>query len=315
MQLSILLPTYNRWKFLKRQIDFFQGEKVFGNRDIEVIISNNGSRDHTKDFLDRLSHENLMIFHQNENLGLIGNIHFLIGKSQGDYLWIVGDDDTFYPGVVDRVLASIRDHNVGHVFLNHSWVNNGKVIRKKVYDGESRTCNGPGLMADIVKQSGFGVLLFISANIYKRELVMKVDALLEENNEYDNYALPLAYSVYASKGKNKCIGDVYLENDSTSISWSKQKTLVYGRDMIAAFEIAISGFEQKEKLRDFYMKNSVIQVPEYRYLLFGRKYKKNNYALGWYCRYYPKQLLIDAVLLPVIGVKYLIKRILIKDGR
>lgn len=308
--LSLLLPTYNRLNRFKELVEYLQNEKIFEYDDLEIIISNNCSTDGTAEYIDSLDQNKFTIFNQESNLGLIGNIRFLITKASGKYIWVMGDNDKFYDHVIDQVLSTIKaNEDVSHIFINYSVINgDGSIIKDKMYTGYTKIYPlGKEMFYELTEQVDLGILMFISANIYRKDIVDIVNGIVDAKNESENLALPLGYSLYSAKTKNICIGKVLVANEvSTTSTWINKEVLVYCRDMLAMYDIIAETFDEYKELRDFYIKNLPSNFPEYRYLIRGRNFKKNNYAMEFYKRYYPYKIILDIIIFPFSYFKYFI---------
>jgi len=99
MLLSILLPTYNRSRFLLKNLELLSKHIKFINATdlIEIIISNNNSPDDTeilcKEFISKEKTLNIKYYNQEENIGLEENALYVLSKSKADYVMYLGDDD------------------------------------------------------------------------------------------------------------------------------------------------------------------------------------------------------------------------------
>lgn len=99
MILSILIPTYNRAEFLKKNIELLYHHIIKGNleNEIEILISNNYSSDNTHELVNNFIKSNRVIqiryYLQEKNLGLERNALFVLGVAKGDYVMFLGDDD------------------------------------------------------------------------------------------------------------------------------------------------------------------------------------------------------------------------------
>jgi glycosyltransferase involved in cell wall biosynthesis len=97
--LSIIIPTYNRASFLKKNLyqiaSFIEKLKLENN--INIVISNNNSSDttalHVKQFA--LNKPSIVVdfFSQTVNIGLEKNALFVLEKARGKYIMYLGDDD------------------------------------------------------------------------------------------------------------------------------------------------------------------------------------------------------------------------------
>lgn len=305
MLLSILVPTYNQSEKLLNLISFLKKQN-FDSNEVEVLISNNCSSDDTKSILD--DNDFYTAYNQNENIGMINNFLFLINKAKGRYIWIIGDD-FLCESVCDHVLSILRKEvNYDHIFIKFGIKENDTFQDCKL--NLSSNNNGMNFFENIVEQIGIGSLMFISANIYSRELVYEVNNILKLNNELDNYCLPLAYSLYAIKGFNYCIDTTLIYDDITETTWSEKKVLVYCRDMIAIFDIMTNSFENKRKILSFLDKNKCARFPDVKYFMYRRKFNKSNYALYFYRKYFKFKFIFCWIFSPVIILMFKIKKII-----
>ncbi len=112
---SIVIPTYNRAKFIAKSIESALNQR---HDDLEVIVSDNASTDETAEVVQRFGDR--VRYHRNEtNLGMWGN--FALGPSlaTGEYFSWLTDDDFIRNEFVAR---AIRGLSVGeNVQLYTCW--------------------------------------------------------------------------------------------------------------------------------------------------------------------------------------------------
>jgi glycosyltransferase involved in cell wall biosynthesis len=88
--------------------------------DIEIVISNNASIDHTETVIEK--HKKKIPFIHNcnsENIGAIRNINKCISLASGQYVWVLGDDDFIIPGFLKKLIVIIREHkNIPFFFID-----------------------------------------------------------------------------------------------------------------------------------------------------------------------------------------------------
>ena len=99
--LSVVIPTKNRYKYLKHLITMI---KDFQSNDIELIIHDN-TADNAEilGFLSTIDYPNVSYFHVKEHLSVSQNAEQAILKSIGKYVCFIGDDDGLYPEIIDSV--------------------------------------------------------------------------------------------------------------------------------------------------------------------------------------------------------------------
>jgi len=111
---SIIIPTYNRASLLARAVKSARSQDY---RNIEIIITDNASTDHTPILGAKLSqdHKNI-IYHANVvNVGIAKNIAFALRLSRGEFVYILSDDDYLFPDSITRLLPPLLiNSNICH---------------------------------------------------------------------------------------------------------------------------------------------------------------------------------------------------------
>jgi abequosyltransferase len=115
-RLSIAVPTFNRCEYLSgllpsvlQQCAWLHGR----GRKVEVIVSDNASPDSTYRYVQSfLKGNSFLVYHRNDsNVGAELNFANCIERANGDYLWILGDDDIIVDGAVERILTVLDDYS------------------------------------------------------------------------------------------------------------------------------------------------------------------------------------------------------------
>lgn len=101
--LSVCIPTFNRARLLERAIRSVATQVKFG---VEVLVSDNASSDGTAETCAGLGEEfPFFRYSRNEsNLGWHGNTAKCIELAKGKYIALLGDDDSYLPGLVPALL-------------------------------------------------------------------------------------------------------------------------------------------------------------------------------------------------------------------
>lgn len=125
--LTIAIPTWNRAEKLSCALDRLLPQIEENNEYIEFIISDNASTDNTADvvatFSNKYPHINFVFNQQSENTGFYGNFQKCISLGTGKYFWLLSDDDYVMPNVITEIVNSLKNNEVGAMFLE-SWTNN-----------------------------------------------------------------------------------------------------------------------------------------------------------------------------------------------
>lgn len=120
--LSLCIPTYNRERCLKDCLDSIVSQ--FNNPDIfnqvEVVISDNNSNDNTEKLVQeyRKKWNNIKYFKSNKNLGFDRNVLNVVDRAQGEYCWLLGDDDGLFPDAIGYMLEKLKLREFKYCIVN-----------------------------------------------------------------------------------------------------------------------------------------------------------------------------------------------------
>ena len=96
-KVSILMPTYNDSKFIKRSLDSIMMQSY---KNYEILICNDGSTDDTeeiiKEYIKTNDKEGKISYYYEENADQLNAIIKLIPQITGDYVYILHSDDLLY---------------------------------------------------------------------------------------------------------------------------------------------------------------------------------------------------------------------------
>jgi len=125
--LSIVIPTFNRGKILSNSLDnlILDVNELSDNQKVEIIISDNCSKDDTNLIVKNLINDNphlLLKYNKNhKNLGFDKNCIVGASLSTGKFIWFLSDDDAIKSGGLNYILTNIQK-NLGlkFIFLNYT---------------------------------------------------------------------------------------------------------------------------------------------------------------------------------------------------
>ncbi len=171
VKIDILIPTYNRYDFVKKNIEHIN-ELVIrdGLEDnITIIISDNCSSDNTYEKL-LLFRKNLdvkiQLYKQNSNIGLEANVLFTLHMASSDHVMYCGDDDYVHKNYLKFVVESIKNNtSLGCIIPGFTEVfSDGRRINKRVSKFNIRAYK-PGYIS-LMKNAHLGHQL--SGLVFKR---------------------------------------------------------------------------------------------------------------------------------------------------
>ena len=121
-KIDVLLATYNGEKYVKEQIDSILNQTY---KDIRIIISDDCSKDNTRKMLEEniKKDKRIILYFQEENLGIVKNIEFLLSKVESPYYMLADQDDYWLPEKIEKSLDILKNKNADLVFGDLEVVN------------------------------------------------------------------------------------------------------------------------------------------------------------------------------------------------
>lgn len=162
--LSILIPTYNRAKYLDNCLDsiFSQLDEELRNK-IEIIVSNNASVDNTKEIMEKYSKNKEIDYKYSsniENLGFDGNFYKLHNEANSLFCWILGDNEYLEKKCLKKIVEILeKNKDTGVIYISN---------RIKNKNLEQVTSN------KFLEKVSYNIT-FISAIIWKKDYQIKLD--------------------------------------------------------------------------------------------------------------------------------------------
>ncbi len=160
MKLSICIPTYNRAAHLADCLNSIILCDVQSNFNFEVCISDNGSTDGTEDVV-RVAQSVINIkYHKNAvNLGMTRNFLNVVSMAEGDFVWMIGDDDLLVPNAIAKLYRLIDSHPKVDFFYVNSFHLNTEYLKN--FSSPFDTANLPENMEPFSKWAIAGEVDFL----------------------------------------------------------------------------------------------------------------------------------------------------------
>ncbi|MCW4782451.1 glycosyltransferase family 2 protein [Enterobacter chuandaensis] len=166
--LSIVIPTYNRLKYLNELLDNLLTEitTLEDKASLEIIVSDNASTDNVLAVIEEFREKGLAVqYSRNDvNIGMDGNFHKCLNLAKGDYFWMFGDDDLIVEGSIKKIIhLLISGENINIISLGcKPKVNNDKTESAMQYKLSIKEVSEVEFIASV------GVMIsFISSIIIK----------------------------------------------------------------------------------------------------------------------------------------------------
>lgn len=87
---SVCIPAYNNAGYIKDTIESILGQTY---QNIELIIVDDNSKDDTLKIVQSIEDKRVKVYHNDENLGMVGNWNKCLSLATGDYIKLICADD------------------------------------------------------------------------------------------------------------------------------------------------------------------------------------------------------------------------------
>ena len=94
IKISLCIPTFNRAKHLKNCLNSIISVSKTTKFNFQVCVSDNNSNDNTTQIVQEAKKQIDIKYHKNSiNLGIPRNFINVVNMAEGEFIWLVGDDD------------------------------------------------------------------------------------------------------------------------------------------------------------------------------------------------------------------------------
>ena len=120
VKISICIPTFNREKHLRDCINSLIICKQQTDVHFQICISDNGSTDETGEVIKSAQSKIEIKYNKNShNLGITQNFLKVVSMADGDFIWLIGDDDLVLPHAINRLYELInKNREVDFFYVN-----------------------------------------------------------------------------------------------------------------------------------------------------------------------------------------------------
>lgn len=162
---SIVLGTYNGEKYLEEQIDSIL-RQTYNN--IELIVTEDCSTDSTRTMLKKIAskHNNVHVYFNETNLGLVRNFEKAVGYAQGKYIAFADQDDVWLPEKIQLLVDNIGDNML--VYSDSAYIDAEGCLTGKKISSYRNMMSGKNLYA---LDSDSGIWIAGHATMFRRELL------------------------------------------------------------------------------------------------------------------------------------------------
>lgn len=128
MQLSIIIPSYNRAHTLKRALDSVFAQHNLAEFESEVIVVDDGSSDTTAQLIRQ--HYPQVVYLRQDNLGVSAARNHGLRESSADWLAFLDSDDQWLPHKLQRQFDLLEQSDAVVCHTEEQWIRNGKRVNQ-----------------------------------------------------------------------------------------------------------------------------------------------------------------------------------------
>ncbi len=120
MKISVCIPTYNRSTHLDNCLSSIVTSAAYSDIDFEVCVSDNCSEDETQKIVSGYFQLLPLKYSKNErNLGIPLNFLKVVSMAEGEFVWLIGDDDLLMPNALQSLSFLIsKNPTVDFFYVN-----------------------------------------------------------------------------------------------------------------------------------------------------------------------------------------------------
>lgn len=121
-KVSVIIPTYNRGKFLGAAIHSVLAQTF---SDFEIIVVDDGSTDDSAAIIKEI-HDDRLIYIYQDNQGRSNARNFALNLARGSYITFLDSDDLYLPSKLELQVSYLDSHpNVGMIYTSALCINEG----------------------------------------------------------------------------------------------------------------------------------------------------------------------------------------------
>ena len=154
--LSVCITTYQREEWIKLNIDNFLNVSKGLENIVELIVCDNSSSYSIENIIiENSKYKNVNIYQNSGNIGMLNNLSQTVSLADGEYIWLVGDDDVIHQGSLEKIIEILNTHKPDLINLNYKYnneINTPNIGNLNKYLNESTIiCNGKSSHLELLK--------------------------------------------------------------------------------------------------------------------------------------------------------------------
>jgi glycosyltransferase involved in cell wall biosynthesis len=251
---SVVIPTYNRPKYLKQAIASAVNQSF---HNIEIIVSDNCSPENPQTLVDSFQDDRIRFWRQEKNLGMLANQLHAFRMARGKYIASLHDDDLWHEDFLAKLVPHLEnDHNLILAFCDQYIIDAESKINLMATEENTHSYRhqlAPGIHRNFLQIGLIDKSIPTAAACVLRNGVINWDSIFPEvGGMWDLYLTYLCaisgYSAYYVPERLT----YYREHEQTDTMQSGSKNAQAKIRKAKSELFCYQKFMEDERLKDFY---------------------------------------------------------------
>ncbi len=248
MKFSVIVPAYNAERYIEETLDCLLSQT---EKDIEVIVVNDGSKDSTADIAGRYATEDSrVVYVYQENAGVSAARNNGIERARGEYIIFIDSDDLLSKGAFEKLYSALgatgADLAIFRVQSFGDGVNQYNPIVDELIKEREINCYDKRLLRNFL----------VSNKVYKAELLKKSGVRFPPMRYSEDGAFFMQF-VHTVKPKITGVADALFmyRRHSASVTHKVNSALVseFSKSMDFVYAVAENSFEDALDKKEDYL--------------------------------------------------------------
>ncbi|MEX0685080.1 MAG: glycosyltransferase [Balneolales bacterium] len=179
---TIGISTYNRAnQYLKDALDSAVAQ-LWPN--LEIIVSDNCSEDHTEELVSRYSDSRIKYIRQKKNIGAKNNFNFCLNQAKGKYFLLLHDDDLIDQDFIKTCMQEIINHGDKGIICTGTRL----IDKEGIILVEKPNLSGPTNSDFLLSWFSGKTALYLCSTLYNTKELREVGGFTSETNLFNDVA-------------------------------------------------------------------------------------------------------------------------------
>jgi glycosyltransferase involved in cell wall biosynthesis len=135
---SIIMPTKDRANSIGKAIDSALAQT---HTNFELVIIDDGSKDHTKDVIEKYTDERIHYIQYEENSGVSVARNRGLDRARGEWIFFLDSDNTWRPSMLDAMLRFVSHQQVSAAYCAANLIDDEGTVKSVLYaDFDYESC-------------------------------------------------------------------------------------------------------------------------------------------------------------------------------